>query len=550
MTMKTIFSIMIFYTISIFLPLSGICQINLHWDARFNGNANYNDEGRSIITDNTGNIYVTGFSFNLGSFEDFTTIKYNSEGIAQWTSFYNGSGNSIDKASCIATDNSGNVYVSGYTTGTGSSFDYATVKYNSAGLQQWSAVYNGQGSAVDFVTALTTDNSGNVYVTGQSYGGFITQYDIVTIKYNSDGVQQWISRFNGSGGSNDIGTSLSVDNSGNVIVVGQSFESNSSSYDYITIKYNSSGDVLRISYYDGPGNGIDLATAVKTDNAGNIFVTGYSRGTSSQYDIATVKYNPEGVEQWVSRHNGAANGNDGATGIVLDNAGNIFVTGYSGISGSNYDIAILKYDSSGIRQWLRSYNGTANQNDSSTSIAVDNQGNICVTGYCNVSGTAKDFVTLKYSTIGNLQWLAVYNGSSSEDDVAYSAAFDQNGDVYVTGKTTVPGSTTDILTLKYSTTSGINLVNNNTVNGFRLYDNYPNPFNPSTKIKFSLPERSFVTLKIYDAKGTKVAEPVNNNLQQGLYEVEFKAENLPSGVYFYNLSSEGFTETKRMMLIK
>jgi hypothetical protein len=61
---------------------------------------------------------------------------------------------------------------------------------------------------------------------------------------------------------------------------------------------------------------------------------------------------------------------------------------------------------------------------------------------------------------------------------------------------------------------------------------------------------SFVTLKIYDAKGTKVAEPVNNNLQQGLYEVEFKAENLPSGVYFYNLSSEGFTETKRMMLIK
>lgn len=548
--MKSLFRIAIIFIVSFLIQSNGISQINLHWNVRFNGSANYYDEGRSIVTDNSGNIYVTGFSYSLGSFEDFTTIKYNSAGVSQWTALFNGSGNSTDKALFIRTDKSGNVYVSGYSTGAGSSYDYATVKYNSAGIQQWSAVYNGQGNAIDYVTSLTTDDSGNVYVTGQSYGGFITQYDIVTIKYNSAGVQQWTSRFDGSGSSNDIGSSISVDYSGNVIVAGQSFESNSGSYDYIIIKYNSFGDQVRISYYDGPGNGIDVATAVKTDNAGNIFVTGYSRGTNSQYDIATVKYNPEGVEQWVSRHNGAANGNDGATGLVTDNNGNVYVSGYSGISGSNYDIAVLKYDSTGVRQWLRSYNGTSNQNDSSTSLAIDNQGNICVTGFCNSTGTSKDFVTIKYNTNGTQEWLAVYNGNTNEDDVAYSAAFDQNGDVFVTGKTTVPGSTTDILTLKYSTMSGINPVNNTPVNGFRLYDNYPNPFNPSTTIKFEIPDNSFVTLKIFDVNGREVAEPVKENLQPGLYEFRFRAEDLPSGVYFYNLITEEFTETKRMMLIK
>ena len=548
--MKIINRIIMFYIVSVLLPLCAMGQINLYWDVRFNGTANYYDEGRNIITDNPGNIYVTGFSYNLGSFEDITTIKYNSAGVPLWTALYNGSGNSIDKASFIAADNAGNVYVSGYTTGSGSSFDYATVKYNSAGVQQWAEVYNGPGNAIDYITSMVVDPSGNVYVTGQSYGGFITQYDIATIKYNSDGVQQWISRFDGSGSSNDIGSSLFTDNSGNVIVVGQSFESNSGSYDYITIKYNSSGDQIRISYYDGPGNGIDVATAVKSDNAGNIYVTGYSRGTSSQYDIATVKYNSEGVEQWVSRHNGAANGNDGATGLVTDNDGNVFVTGYSGISGSNYDIAVLKYDSNGIRQWLRSYNGTANQNDSSASIAIDNQGNICVAGFCNSTGTSKDFVTIKYNTNGIQEWLAVYNGSVNEDDVAYSTAFDQNGDVFVTGKTTVPGSTTDILTLKYSTVSGIDPVNNTPVNGFRLYDNYPNPFNPSTTIKFEIPDKSFVTLKIFDVNGRVVAEPVKETLQAGLYEYKFKAEDLPSGVYMYNLITERFALTKRMMLIK
>ena len=109
---------------------------------------------------------------------------------------------------------------------------------------------------------------------------------------------------------------------------------------------------------------------------------------------------------------------------------------------------------------------------------------------------------------------------------------------------------------------GIKRTGNNISNKFSLKQNYPNPFNPSTKIKFEIPlsplsERGvggFVTLKIYDLLGREVAALVNQSLQPGIYEVEWLANDYPSGVYFYKLhitvGTENFNETKRMVLLK
>jgi hypothetical protein len=92
------------------------------------------------------------------------------------------------------------------------------------------------------------------------------------------------------------------------------------------------------------------------------------------------------------------------------------------------------------------------------------------------------------------------------------------------------------------------------VNSYKLYQNYPNPFNPSTKIKYQIPEISFVILKIYDVLGNEIATLVNEELPAGKYEVEFSMglinQTLPSGVYFYQLYAGSFVETKKMVLIK
>jgi len=547
--MKTKLQLILFFFLS-FISLKANSQINFHWEKRYNGTASSIDEAKAVVTDNSGNIYVTGYSYNTGSFDDYTTIKYNPGGEQQWVALYNGASNSNDQASTIAVDNLGNVYVSGYVTVNVTSYDYATIKYNSNGIQQWEAIYNGIGNGIDYVTSLVVDASANVYVTGQSYGGSSTSYDYLTIKYNSAGTQQWVARFDGAANGNDEASSIAVDNTGNVYVTGMSFQSAVASFNYATVKYNSSGAQQWAVTYNGPVNGIDAANSVKADNSGNVYVTGYSRGMGSLYDYATVKYNSLGAQQWATRHNGPANGNDEANALVLDGNGNVYVTGYSVINGTTSDYATIKYDSIGVRRWIAIYNGPANQNDSATSMAIDSGGNIFVTGYSTGSGTSRDYATVKYNNNGVQMWSARFNGGISGNDVANSVAIDLIGDVYVAGKSAGSGSSDDFVTLKYSKTSGIHIISSAIENGFKLFDNYPNPFNTSTKISFNIPKSSFVKLNIFDITGKEIETLVNGRLEDGLYEVTFNPTGLSSKMYFYRLEAGDFIQTKKMIFIK
>lgn len=100
-----------------------------------------------------------------------------------------------------------------------------------------------------------------------------------------------------------------------------------------------------------------------------------------------------------------------------------------------------------------------------------------------------------------------------------------------------------------SVPAGVNN-NQNTAKGYKLYQNYPNPFNPSTNIKFDVPKAGDVKIVVYDAAGKEMQTLVNKYLPQGTYETSFHGAGLNSGVYFYKISANGFTETKRMLLIK
>jgi hypothetical protein len=123
------------------------------WVARYNGPGNSSDSARAITIDSSGNVYVTGYSAGADAgadgFSDFATIKYNSARQQQWVARYNGPGNSIDGGTAIAVDTSGNVYVTGDSTGSGGQPDYATVKYDTSGQQQWVAWYDGPGNGED-----------------------------------------------------------------------------------------------------------------------------------------------------------------------------------------------------------------------------------------------------------------------------------------------------------------------------------------------------------------------------------------------------------------
>jgi hypothetical protein len=92
--------------------------------------------------------------------------------------------------------------------------------------------------------------------------------------------------------------------------------------------------------------------------------------------------------------------------------------------------------------------------------------------------------------------------------------------------------------------------NSSVLSDYVLFNNYPNPFNPSTKVKYQIPKISFVTIKVYDVLGNEVENLVNEEKPVGTYEVEWSGSGLPSGVYFYQLRAGEFVETKKMVLIK
>jgi hypothetical protein len=98
--------------------------------------------------------------------------------------------------------------------------------------------------------------------------------------------------------------------------------------------------------------------------------------------------------------------------------------------------------------------------------------------------------------------------------------------------------------------SGVTRISIETPVNYTLSQNYPNPFNPTTKINFALPKSGLVTLKVYDIVGKEVATLVNEVKNAGSYSVDFNASNLSSGMYFYKVSVNGFSEIKKMMLIK
>jgi hypothetical protein len=523
-------------------------QVVEEWVARYNGLGNSGDTPRTIAVDDSSNVYVSGESFGIGSNFDYATIKYNSAGIQKWVAIYNGPGNHEDRPYSMTIDDLGYVYVTGTSLGSGTSYDYATLKYGSSGTQLWESRYNGPDNEHDRANAIAVDVSGNVYVTGYSFGTE-TELDYATVKYNTLGLHAWDSRYNGPGNLDDVSSSIVVDDSGNVYVTGYSTGTDGF-YDFATIKYNSIGQQRWVARYDGPGNREDRAFSMAIDDSSNIYVTGRSYGDTTDADWATIKYDSAGIAQWIVRYNGPLNSSDTPNKIVVDDFFNVYVTGSSSGVGTNEDFTTIKYNSSGEEQWVARFDGPHSGRDAAYSIAVDSMGNVYVTGWSWVIQLDYDYATVKYDSSGQEQWAAIYNGPGNGNDWAFSIATDVPGNAYVTGWSEGDGTSYDFATIKYSSTTGIENLSYDPPAKYSLSQNYPNPFNPVTNIEFYIPKTGLVSLKIYDILGKNIATLFNKPLPAGWHEVQWDASNIPSGVYFYKLNVGDYQAVRKMLLLE
>ena len=579
--MRTKLHLRRFLLVSTFVLIAniGFSQLTQEWVARYNGTGNGLDVARSLVVDNAGNVYVTGTVSDTVSGLDYRTIKYNASGQVMWKAKWNGAANGDDEAYAIAVDSKGNVYVTGRSMGKGTGYDFVTVKYNWVGIRQWSARYNDPNNGFDWAKSIAVDAQGNVYVTGEGGLGANTTSDYITIKYNTNGTRLWVATYDGPG-SNDGANALTLDDNGNVYVTGRSpagIDIDEEDMDFATIKYNTDGVQQWVARYDGPvaGNFFDQGQAIAVDKYGNVYVTGNSAGSNLEdaADYATVKYNANGVEQWAARYNGPGNSTDIPLAIALDASQNVYITGYSAAAPNetNYDYATIKYNSTGQQVWLRRYNGPADNHDQASSLALDKDCNVYVTGRSMGIGTDFDFATVKYNTAGDEQSVARYNGPGNSFDGAFTGfpashqiEVDKNGNVYVTGGSTGTGTGLDMTTIKYSqadapapapapTPVTFTSRTDTIPASFRVLI-APNPVVVTTKISYDLPVEGKVSIAIYDMMGRKIRTLLEATKPAGSHVTYFNVATIPTGIYTYQVMAQTaiktFSQTGMISVIK
>ena len=322
----------------------------------------------------------------------------------------------FDEAVDVVVDAAGNVYVTGRSNN-GANYDFATVKYDSDGTQKWVARYDGGDS--DLPIGLRVDALGNVYVAGRRHNG--TDFDYFLVKYDASGGEQWgITPFD-SGGE-DEPAAMAIDNAGNVYLTGKSC--NGGNCNIVTLKYTTGGALDWSAVYNASDD--DEGVGIGVDISGNVYVAGRS-SNGGNTDIVTIKYNDTGSKLWVTSYN--SGNNDYPAAMVVDAAGNSYVAGRISRFPAISDVLVVKYDSSGLRQWSASYsNGLTNL---TVAMAVGATGNVYVTSASGRVGDY-DYGVVKFNADGSLGWNASYDNGGADDEPV-DIAVDNFGRVFVTG---------------------------------------------------------------------------------------------------------------------
>jgi hypothetical protein len=505
----------------------------------------------SVFTDINGSVYMAGNTRSVSSIAttgaflstfagamDGLLVKFSGTGTRLWATYYGGI--ATESGDAVATDLAGNVYVAGVTnsatgiatagvflSAAGGSSDGYLAKFDSTGSRLW-ATYYGTDSLDDVCTnGLTTDVSGNVFITGSTSS--------ITSVFS-------------------VGAWQAVNNGGT---------------DCYLAKFDNAGNRLWATFYGGTG--YDLPTGVATDLSGNVYLSGYTSSASSiasagafmtTYGGATdaflAKFDNSGNRLWGTYYGDASL--DYGEAVRTDISGNVYLTGrtlstsgiasagaYQVTNAGGADAYLAKFDNSGNRLWATYYGG--NNGDYAVCLTTDATGNIYLSGWTGsttgiatpgafqtVAGGGYDAFLAQFSPSGSRMW-ATYYGDTAFDQ-AFSLSSDGTGGVYMTGLTKSPsatlvttgahqtvfgGGTTDAFLAKFNfATTGLAA----TFHTGKLTIN-PNPGTGNFSVLIDNPTAEVVSIVITDLAGRTVKELTTTSNKATDITL-----NQPPGIYF------------------
>jgi hypothetical protein len=304
---------------------------------------------------------------------------------------------------------------------------------------------------------IAVDLDGNVYLAGYTFNNLPLDdrsYDYLLLKYDTSGSLLWSKTYDGPSKRDDLISSLKIDASGNAYVTGSSFTIGNSLTDYATLKYDADGNMLWVKRYD---SGVaETAGELEVDALGNVYVTGTTVAETTGGDILTIKYSSSGQELWPtpSRYNSGATNSDKGYEIEISSGGDVYVLGQIAIR-DEPETAVLKLNgANGGFVWAKNYSATDGMYpELPTAMKLDGQGNIIVTGTTNL--VPKNFMNLdvfitKFDASGTRLWAKTYDGPADDDyDGDIKLALDGAGNIYV-AITSEGFANADVLVTKYA----------------------------------------------------------------------------------------------------
>jgi len=510
------------------------------WTRRYDGQGRRDDYAKTVLVDQDDNVIVVGTCMGTSSGNDVGVVKYDSAGNQMWFATIAGPGASDEEAKGAALDPDGNIYITA-STGLYPDFDIMTVKYTSQGTEYWRRTYAGTGGRADVPVGIAVDTLGNSYVTGYTIAAGDSSGWVTMKRSNGNGSPLWTAiRIGGL----PAAIALGPDNA--VYVTGYSAPEYLE--DYATVKYSTDGVEQWASFYDYSDNATDQAVAITVDAAGNAYVTGTSAsapppGGLNQY--ATVKYaNDSGAEMWVARYAGE-DGNNAPAAIALGTSA-VYVTGSSQGPAGDDDYATVAYDkNSGSQLWATRFDGPAGKDDDAADLAVLPSGMILVTGTCIDFDDKGDFVTVRYTAAGEQEWVLRYNSSFDNDDVAAAVTFDGHSNPTIAGSSFGSGYY-DFLTIKYDSAPTGSAEFKPAAPSRPRMCLAPNPARNWTNVQQSLSGAAPAIVSLLGVDGRVVRTQRLDGQTGGSSRIDLTG--LASGVYVVRLDAAGRHATSRLVV--
>ncbi len=462
-----------------------------------------------------------------------------------WTKTFGGS--EYDCARSVKQTVDGGFIIAGHTESYGMGlFDCWLIKTDEDGNEEWNHTYGGVYYDYAFSTQQTIDCG--YIIAGFTYSYGSGESDFWLVKTDENGNEEWNHTYGGV--DYDHAHSVQQTTDGGYIIAGNTTSYGAGLFDCWLIKTDENGNEEWDHTYGGVGD--DFANSVKQTVDGGFIIAGHTDSYGmGLFDFWLIKTDENGNEEWNLTYGGIDD--DYASSVQQTVGAGYVVTGFTYSYGAGEsDFWLVKTDENGNEEWNQTYGGI--DDDRAYSVQQTQDEGFIIAGTTNSFGVGNyDCWLIKTDENGDEEWNQIYDFDSF--DKARSVQQTTDGGYIIAGYGYCVGNIYDAWLIRLG--SDVSIVNNTIAESLiSNLSNYPNPFNPSTTISFSVPVESNIELSIYNIKGQRIKSLANESFESGNYSIVWNGDDdlgnsVSSGIYLYNLKVDGKNEAvKKCLLLK